>query len=148
MTTESANPAHEFRIIGCGGRGYGDVADDLTGEFRRKRIINAARERDHLFASLYAIHADRKITSVMTGGATGADHWINQWAVSNGIPALVEKADWVKHGRSAGPIRNAAMLRLHQPHAVVAAPGNAGTLDMKSRARAANVEVIEIGPPI
>ncbi|MGW2520535.1 DUF2493 domain-containing protein [Streptomyces sp. NPDC001617] len=41
---------------------------------------------------------------------TGADHMAHEWA--RGFGALIEAhpANWVKHGRQAGPLRNAAMV--------------------------------------
>lgn len=44
---------------------------------------------------------------------TGADHWVDQWAVSNCNLGLSEPhpADW-SLGRSAGPKRNAEMVAL------------------------------------
>jgi hypothetical protein len=48
-------------------------------------------------------------------------------------------ADWEKLGRSAGPIRNQAMLDEGRPDLVVAFPGHHGTADMVRRARAAGV---------
>jgi hypothetical protein len=139
--------AREFRIIGCGGRGYGEVDDSLPGEAKRKRIISAAKERDHLFASLYAIHAERRITSAMVGSKNGADKWIKAWCDSNGVPCAIELADWVKHGRPAGPIRNGVMLKKQQPHAVISAVGQNGTADMCDKATRAGVDVIKLGPP-
>lgn len=137
----------EFRIIGCGGRGYGEVDDSLPGEAKRRRVVTAAKERDHLFASLYAIHAERRITSAMVGSKNGADKWIKAWCDSNGVPCAVEMAEWVTHGRAAGPIRNGVMLKKQQPHAVIATSGGTGTFDMVSRAERAGVEVIRIGQP-
>lgn len=56
------------------------------------------------------------ITMVFEGGATGADLEGRQWARNTGIPWTTCKADWYPDGsktldRSAGPKRNARMLR-------------------------------------
>ena len=58
----------------------------------------------------------------------------------------VAEADWAKHGRKAGPIRNQRMIDEGRPDLVVAFPGGTGTADMVERARVAGIRVIEIAP--
>lgn len=111
-----------MRIIVCGGR-----------DFR-----NAA----YVFSSLDKLHSEWPITELMQGGATGADALARDWAISKGIKRWVCHADWEKHGKAAGPLRNARMLEW-KPDAVVAFPGGRGTANMISQARAAGVTVIE-----
>jgi YspA, cpYpsA-related SLOG family len=84
---------------------------------------------------------------VITGGAAGADTIAHDFAVGMGCPTLVFPADWQKHGRSAGPIRNRAMLSEGKPDLVLAFPGGAGTDDMVKRARGGTVEVIRVLRP-
>jgi hypothetical protein len=64
------------------------------------------------------------------------------WAA---IEVEVYRADWAKHGRSAGPIRNQRMLSDGKPDKVMAFPGGRGTRGMIALARAAGVEVLEPG---
>jgi hypothetical protein len=52
-------------------------------------------------------------------------------------------ADWKRHGKSAGPLRNQEMLDA-APDLVIAFPGGRGTADMVRRAKSVNVKVIEI----
>lgn len=52
---------------------------------------------------------DHIITEVVSGGAKGADALGERYAKEYKIPLKVFPADWDKHGRSAGPIRNAQM---------------------------------------
>lgn len=81
------------------------------------------------------------MTELMQGGADGADYLANEWAKTKaGIKRWVCKADWKKHGRSAGPIRNARMLEW-KPDLVVAFPGGRGTKNMVTQAQAAGVPV-------
>lgn len=80
---------------------------------------------------------------IIHGGAKGADLWADYWAVHNFCPVHEFKADWDKHGKSAGPIRNQQMLDEGKPDLVIAFPGGRGTEDMKARARKAGVKVIE-----
>lgn len=52
-----------------------------------------------------------KITEVICGTARGADAFGHAWADQNNIPVKEFPADWLKHGRAAGPIRNAKMAK-------------------------------------
>lgn len=81
---------------------------------------------------------------VVSGCARGADILALNWAATNWCPTLEYPADWLKHGRAAGPIRNQQMLDEGKPDIVVAFPGGRGTADMIARARKAGIEVLEI----
>lgn len=122
-------------IIVCGGRDFTD--------FR------------FLFKSLDRLHKDRPITRIIEGGQRtrdkhtreivgGADYWAMRWAKRNQIPCTMERADWDAHKKAAGPIRNQLMIDKHQPELVVAFEGGNGTADMVSKAKKANIEVMEI----
>ncbi len=50
------------------------------------------------------------ITCIVHGDATGADRLGKRYAVEYGIPQEVFPADWNKHGKAAGPIRNSEMI--------------------------------------
>lgn len=110
-------------LIVCGGRDY------ANSEF--------------VFAQLSRIHAKRKISIVIEGGATGADTLARSWAATNGVHCATMPALWGAHGRGAGPARNVHMLML-KPDGVVAFPGGRGTEGMKALAREAGVPVMEI----
>lgn len=43
------------------------------------------------------------------GGASGADALCAKWALANNVPCTAYPADWPKHGKAAGPIRNEQM---------------------------------------
>lgn len=94
-------------------------------------------------ALVYRVLDEIKPSLVVNGAASGADDLSTQWAQERGVTVREFPADW-KTGRSAGPIRNAVMLRDGKPDLVVAFPGGDGTHDMKTRARKAGVEVREI----
>jgi hypothetical protein len=47
---------------------------------------------------------------IITGDARGADQCARLIAYSEDIPLTIYTADWDKHGKKAGPIRNRAML--------------------------------------
>jgi len=50
------------------------------------------------------------ITEVVSGCAKGADTLGEMWATKNGIPIKKFPADWKKHGKAAGFIRNKEMI--------------------------------------
>jgi len=110
-----------MRVIVCGGRDYAD--------------------REAAFAALDRFHARNGITCLIQGGATGADALAYEWASSRFITVHNVPADWKKHGKAAGPVRNKQMLHDYFPHAVIAFPGGRGTDGMIKQAKAAGVPV-------
>lgn len=114
------------RVIVCGGRHYDD-------DVRVRGVLDAGID-------------GQPITELAEGGAGGADEYADEWAVMRGVESKTYNADWEKHGRAAGPIRNAEMLAKFKPDAVIAFPGGTGTADMVAKARAAGVRVIEVAP--
>ena len=81
------------------------------------------------------------MAEVVNGAATGADEEGERWAERNGIPVKRIPADWEKHGRAAGPIRNAQMARYAD--AVALFPGGRGTESMRREAEKASLTVYE-----
>jgi len=112
-----------MRVIVCGGRDYADV--------------------ETLGRRLGAFHARHGITTILHGDARGADRLAARWATEHGVEALAFPADW-RRGRSAGPLRNTAML-MQRPDAIIAFPGGAGTADMIRKARVAGVPIWIVG---
>ena len=55
-----------------------------------------------------------KPTAVISGAARGADALGERWARENGIPLLRIPAEWDKHGRRAGYLRNLEMAKRAQ----------------------------------
>lgn len=55
---------------------------------------------------------ERNGLTIIHGGARGADRMAHHWASQNEVKCEEYPADWNKHGRSAGPIRNRQMLDL------------------------------------
>ncbi len=49
------------------------------------------------------------ISKVISGGCKGVDLFGERWAKERAIPVQRFDADWEKHGRAAGPIRNVVM---------------------------------------
>ncbi len=65
---------------------------------------------------------------VITGGAKGADAFGHSVATNLHIPAVEVIANWNKHGKAAGPIRNKAMALLGD--LLIVFPGGTGTQNM------------------
>lgn len=87
-----------------------------------------------------------EISVLIEGEARGADRLARAYAEKHGVDVLPFPAQWDKHGKAAGPIRNAQMLREGQPELVLAFRGSnsRGTQNMIDQARKAGVEVVVI----
>jgi hypothetical protein len=116
-------------------------------------------------AELLARSSGRLVHLLLHGGARGADRAIGRAAQQLGWPVEVLPADWRRHGRAAGPIRNRELLDQAIARAlahcspgistsvlVVAFPGGAGTASLVQQARrmAASspvpISVVEVSP--
>lgn len=49
-------------------------------------------------------------TELVCGEARGVDQQAQRWGLANGVPVKVFVAEWRKHGRKAGPLRNQRMV--------------------------------------
>ena len=81
------------------------------------------------------------IKEVVSGGARGVDTCGEAWARRFGLPVKRFPADWTRHRRSAGPIRNGEMAAYAD--ALVAFPGGRGTADMVKQATAKGLKVFD-----
>lgn len=118
-----------MRVLVCGGRDYGDAGIEMAT----------------IRLTLLALHEgpDGPITHLFHGNARGADSEAARLCRDFRIPTFACPANWKKHGKRAGPIRNQNMLG-NQPDIVVAFPGGRGTADMVRRAKSGGFRVIEI----
>lgn len=107
-----------MRAIICGGRDFKDWQHFMT-----------------------VMERSPTITFIISGAATGADTMAIEYAKMFDIDYKVYMADWQKHGRAAGPIRNQHMLDDGKPDIVIAMPGGKGTKDMIARAVLAGIHV-------
>lgn len=74
---------------------------------------------------------------VITGKCRGADSCGEAWARRFGLPVVDMPADWERHGRAAGPIRNRAMAAAATHGLGFRVPGlSAGTDDMQAQLEA------------
>ena len=139
-------PSHSLVIAAGGGR-------DLA--WPQQRVA----------AELLARSSSRLVHLLLHGGARGADAAIGRAAQQLGWSALVMPAQWQRHGRAAGPIRNRALLEQAIARAVahsspgcltsvlvVAFPGGAGTASLVREARRmasrspVPISVVEVSP--
>lgn len=112
-----------MRILVCGSRTFTD------GQF----VWDVLRA--------YKLHG---VYCVIQGGARGADASAKSWASANNVPCHEYPADWKKHGKKAGVLRNQRMLDECEPDVVLAfvdkpLEESKGTADMVRRATRANV---------
>lgn len=112
------------RILVCGGRDYADRAMAF-------RVLDLALQTHGRFV-------------LVQGGADGADAIAAEWARSRCVPYWTFPADWSRHKRSAGHIRNREMLEVSTPVKVIAFPGGRGTTNMTQQAEAAHIPVLFI----
>lgn len=84
------------------------------------------------------------VGTIIEGGATGVDRIAQEWGIRKGWTIETYAANWVKHGKAGGPIRNKQMLDEGKPDLVIAFPGGKGTANMVKQAREAGVKVVEI----
>ena len=138
---------HSVVIVATGGR-------DLV--WPQERIASALLQRS----------GGRPVHLLLHGGARGADRAIGRAAQQLGWPVQSIAADWRRHGRAAGPIRNRFLLEqaLLEAEAhtspstsasvlVIAFPGGAGTASLVQQARSWSscspvpLVVMEVPPP-
>lgn len=82
-----------------------------------------------VFNTLNKLHKKTPITTMVQGGAQGADRLARLWARKKMISIVSFHPDWEKLGKIAGPIRNALMAEAGAD-LIVAFPGGRGTADM------------------
>ena len=147
LSEPASGPARSLVIAAGGGR-------DLAWSHQR------------VAAELLARSGGRLVHLVLHGGARGADAAIARAAQQLGWCSLVMPAEWGRHGRAAGPIRNRELLKQAIARArahtspgsiasvlVVAFPGGAGTASLVQQARRmasrspVPISVAEVQPP-
>ena len=112
-----------MRIVCTGSRGW---TDEATIQ-RRFRALSKGRG-----------------THIIVGEARGADEMVALEALRRGFTLSVATADWERHGKRAGPIRNRQMLDL-KPDLVLAfqrgdSPGTKDTIN-EARRRGLPLEI-------
>lgn len=117
-----------MRVLVCGGRDFNDY--NLLSSY----LVE-------LFVKSLLVPKD---VTIISGHARGADKLGEQFAKANNCKLLIFPADWDKHKKAAGHIRNQQMIDEGKPDLVVAFPGGRGTQDMIKRAKKHGIKVIEV----
>lgn len=119
----------EIRVIMCGDRHWTDLV--TVDEVIRKLVAHYGIGR----------------LLIISGGAPGADTMAIQAAHNQGVHCARVDALWHKHRTAAGPMRNAAMLKL-RPHLIFAfhedLSRSRGTRDMLAKGLRAGVRCIHV----
>ena len=101
------------------------------------------KDREAISACVVAIPES---TPIIEGAARGADRIAGEFGRFYGHTVFEFPADWNKHGKAAGPIRNRQMLNEGNPTLVIFFHNNLkqskGTRDMVEIAVKANIPVI------
>jgi hypothetical protein len=81
-------------------------------------------------------NTDKRTIEIVSGGARGADALGERYAHERGLRLIIFHADWNKHGRAAGVIRNKEMA-IYSTHVVCFWDGaSRGTKNMIEEAKA------------
>lgn len=114
-------------------------------------VVTGGRDFDDramLWAGLDRLYELSPVTELIEGGARGADRfaaewaaWINQAAGQVMVKHTTVEAEWAKHGKAAGYLRNVRMADM-RPDLVFATPGGKGTTMMISVAHDRGIRVI------
>ena len=80
------------------------------------------------------------ITEIISGGAPGADYFGEGCADRMGILKTRFLADWIRNGKTAGPIRNRQMAEYTDY--VFLFPGGSGTASMRREAQKAGKKIV------
>ena len=125
-----------MRVVVYGGRDFYDES------WLKQELCDLVWQRGN-FASV-----PKQISVLIHGGARGVDQMAGWFGIGCGLEVIEFKAQWDKHGKAAGPIRNQQMIDEGKPELGVAFPGGKGTADMTRRLKAAGIRVIQLEKPL
>lgn len=114
-----------IKVLVCGGRDYDNNLFVMSV---------MATFQDHFNKPIHVVH----------GAASGADFLAGEVAKTWHWEVSEYPAEWNKHGRAAGPIRNQQMLVDAKPDFGIAFPGGRGTQDMLGRLIAAGIPTLDL----
>lgn len=121
-----------MRVLVCGGR---DMPRHDAFNWLEANLEDEIRDKLDCFTFTIEV--------IIQGGARGADQGAADWGKSENLKVLTFPADWKKHGKAAGPIRNRKMIEEGKPDVVVALPGGRGTANMVRLAEEFGLPVIK-----
>lgn len=89
-----------------------------------------------------------EVTHLIEGDANGIDNSGKNWAINTNTDLTTIKADWNKHGRAAGPIRNREMAEMGGALILIWDGKSKGSASMLREAKRADLliheEVIDV----
>ncbi len=108
-----------------------------------KTIIAGSRDiQEYEFVKVAMNRVAWVVTEVVSGMARGVDKFGLRWAHENDIPVKKAPADWEKHGKAAGFIRNREMAEYAEALVAVWDGKSRGTKNMITEARARGLKVL------
>ncbi len=81
------------------------------------------------------------ISTIISGGATGADSLAEKYAQENNIELIIHEAEWDKYGNKAGPIRNTLIVNDCDKLIAFPSKSSRGTWDSVIKAKNADKDV-------
>lgn len=114
----------------------------------KEKTLIVAGGRDEDITDAHYIILERVVNLlypvvIIEGGQRGIDTFARNWAKLKHIHKGTFEADWDRHGKAAGPIRNRQMAKVAD--AVLLFNGGIGTRRMRQIAREEGLVVIEAG---
>jgi hypothetical protein len=115
----------------------------LSSEVRMKVLVCGSRNWTNVAAIRRELSKLPKDSEIVHGGARGADRIAGKIASELGLQVSVFYADWERHGRAAGFVRNGQMID-YGPDLVLAFSEDLsqshGTADTVRRAQSSRIE--------
>lgn len=119
----------------------------LTEIYGKRVIVTGGRDYAREKTIFKILDAAKPSVVIQGGCKTGADRLARKWAWRNQVPTETYDANWRKHGKAAGPIRNEQMAKEANADWVIAFHGGKGTDNMKKMANKYNIKLMVIVEP-
>lgn len=113
-----------------------DILDGMRVAVTGGRDYDDAETIERVFDALPST------VTIINGGCRGADFLCMIEAKKRGMDIEIFRADWERYGKSAGPIRNSAMV--DTADMLIAFEGGKGTANCIRAARAKGIPVIRV----
>ena len=110
----------------CHGNVIADYLNNLPESQPLKLAVVGSRHF-HDYEYVKSILDWYEIKQIISGGAKGADSLAKRYATEHGLDYKEFPAEWDKHGRSAGPIRNKLIVAAADEIVAFRAPASRGT---------------------
>lgn len=119
------------------------VCSNCDPNFPRRTIIAGSRVEDVTFGDIKIALAQApfKTGLVLSGRATGADQWGEEWAMERDLIIEPYPANWDAFGKGAGPIRNEIMGSKADSLVLCWDGKSPGSKNMLKVAKAFNLEI-------